>query len=330
MLALAGPAYCSFTAVIGPVNGAPNPALADEMHLFADLDGGLYAPALLEELVSNSSYKANLFKMKNIVATGAPLSKHVGDVLAEKNIVTPMIGSTEGGWWNTIPVAPIAHLTDGRGLDDKLDWRDWAYFRFHPWSGATFEHAHADLYELVAVKTLESHWSMCFFKIPELKGMTVFRTKDLWSPHPDPAKRERGLWRYRGRTDDLVVLTGEVKMYVASAEDRLKATNPNIKAALAGGQGRKTPFLLLEVRVPETVNGDVDGVEKDYLDDVWKTVEEVNETILAETRFKQGLVLIASKEKPFVRLPKGTVDRRLTLGLYEQEIDEMYEKARLL
>ncbi|KAF2815286.1 acetyl-CoA synthetase-like protein, partial [Mytilinidion resinicola] len=324
MLAVAGPVFCGVMSVVGPASKVPTPALADEMHRFANIDGGLYAPAFLEDLIANPSYKPNLLKLKCIIFAGAPLSKLPGDFLAQQNIISPMIGSTEGAWWSTVPVIPMKHLTNGRQLDSKLDWRDWEYYRFHPWSGATFEPAHDDLYELVAVKTPESHLTMNFWKVPELKDITTFRTKDLFSPHPDPAKAEKGLWRYRGRTDDLIVLTGEVKMYVASAEERLKTANPLIKDAVAGGQGRRIPFLLLELRAPSYVNGDRNGAELGNLEDVWKTVEKVNETILAETRFKKELVLIAGKDKPFLRLPKGPVDRRQTLGLYAQEIEEMY------
>ncbi|KAF2501326.1 acetyl-CoA synthetase-like protein [Lophium mytilinum] len=315
LCALAGPVFSGFTAVVGPASKIPTPALADEMHRLANIDGGLYAPALLEDLIANPSYKANLLKLSNVIFSGAPLSKPSGDLLAQKGIVAPMIGSTEGAWWSTVP------------LDGKLDWRDWEYYRFHPSSGATFEPAHDDLYELVAVKTPESHVTMNFWKVPELKGITTFRTKDLFSPHPDPVKAEKGLWRYRGRTDDLIVLTGEVKMYVASAEERLKTANPLIKAAVAGGQGRKVPFLLLELRAIEEENKNTNSEELGNLEDIWKTVEEVNKTILAQTRFRKELVLIAGNDKPFVRLPKGPVDRRQTLGLYEQEIEAMYAKA---
>jgi len=118
-------------------------------------------------------------------------------------------------------------------------------------------------------------------------------------------------------------------MYVGTAEDRLKSKNSMIKAVLAGGQGRKTPFLLLELRAPDSANGYAKGDDQDYLEDVWKTVEEVNEAILPQTRFKKELVLVAGEEKPFARLPKGAVDRRNTLRLYEQEIQDMYKKAQL-
>ncbi|KAH7049453.1 hypothetical protein B0J12DRAFT_700085 [Macrophomina phaseolina] len=83
----------------------------------------------------------------------------------------------------------------------------------------------------------------------EVEVANTFNSKDLCSPHPGPDRTRlgAGLWKCRGRTDDLVVLTGELKMYAGGIEESVRCHHPQVKHALVAGYGRRVPFMLLEV-----------------------------------------------------------------------------------
>lgn len=346
-----GPFYNAIL-VLGPPDLPVTPAIAAAVHTHANISGGFYSPGLVEELAADPAHRAGLARLDVVAFGGAPLAKNVGDWLARVGNLRPVIGSTEAGLWLTIPTVNFVphgrREGEGEGGAGDGDPGDWEYFRFHPFFGARLELVteNPDMYELVIERTPESYAYTNLFKVKELPGLTEFRSKDLWTPHPDPEKREKGLWKYRGRTDDLVLLTGEVKMYSASAEEHLRASHEKIRAALIGGAGRSRPFLLLELADTEGADGFGDGLKQGeevieingekktnvnaVLDGLWPVIQEANEHLAVETHLLKELVLIASKEKPFVRLGKGTVDRRSTFRSYEKEIESMYARVGIL
>ena len=350
LTALSWAPFYSMILVLGPPDIPVTAPIADAVHRFGNIDGGFYSPGLVEELATNPTYRDNLANLNLIGFGGAPLAKGVGDWLAKVGNLRPIIGSTEGGVWVTVPT--VNFVPRGQKAELKEEHRgdpaDWEYFRFHPYFGARFElvTSNPDLYELIVHHTPESYSYTNFFKIKELPNLTEFRSKDLWSPHPDPRKHEKGLWKYMGRTDDLILLTGEVKMYAASAEEHLRASHEKIKAALIGGAGKSRPFLLLELLDPEGdrilrngfkkgeeivgINGQKKTDADLVIEEIWPVIEEANEHLVAETRLLKGLVLVATKEKPFVRLGKGSVDRRSTFRLYDKEIESMYARIGIL
>lgn len=182
-----------------------------------------------------------------------------------------------------------------------------------------FDHHVGPYHELVVKRTPFSEEYTSFFdSVPSAK--IEFRTKDLWSRHPDPAKSH--LWKYEGRTDDLIVLSGEVKMYAAQLEERLKNCE-GIQHALAGGQQRPVPFLLLEaIEAPQTED---DAAR--LLDKIWPAIEEHNRNVLETTQLRKELAMVAPKGRPFARVAKGAVDRRNTFKAFEQDISRLYEQA---
>lgn len=300
------------------------------MHQFARLDGGIYPPSLLQDLVRDEDKRERLRSLKVILYGGAPLERRCGEWLVANlgNRLRSLIGSTEGTMWPTqVPVDPIA---------------DWQYTHFHPASGATFVPVNASISSLPGDQEEgeeegeQQLYELIFERSPEMEAYTnLFRyaphldrwpTKDLWTPHPDPAKRASH-WRYRGRTDDLVLLSGEVKMYAAQLEARIE-THPLVRAALVGGNQRKWPFLLVEI------DGQDEQQRYRILDEqVWPWIDKllssgsknVQGSLQHEAvRLRRSLVLVADPKRPFVRTPKGFVQRNATWKLYEREIEELY------
>ena len=52
-------------------------------------------------------------------------------------------------------------------------------------------------------------------------------------------------------------------------------------------------------------------------------IEEANKSSPAFSRIFKEMILIASKNKPMLRAPKGTVQRKATLSNYEGEINAL-------
>ncbi|KAG9725918.1 acetyl-CoA synthetase-like protein, partial [Aureobasidium melanogenum] len=229
--------------------------------------------------------------------------------------VSSALGSTEGGLWLT---------------GSSPDPADQGYFLIHPFMAPDFQHTDADLYELVIKRTPQSEAYTNFFRCIDStpshlathfgfnngEQATEFRTKDLFSPHPT----KPGLWKYRCRKDDLVLLSGEIKMYAGAIEEAISA-HPAIGAVVVGGQYRSRPFLLVEPAMSITTNDQ----KAEFVDEIWAAVEAENGKHHESARLQKELVIIVGSGKTMVRTPKGTVDRKATLGAFVGEIDDVYK-----
>ncbi|KAI9812571.1 MAG: hypothetical protein M1827_004560 [Pycnora praestabilis] len=286
--------------VLGPARKPASATTADQVHEYGNVLCGTYPPALLEELVRQPNLHENLKKLDVVRWGGAPLDKATGDWLAKHVRPQAIIGSTENGDWPSIESSP----------------EDWEYFHFHQAMGASFEHNGDDLYELIIVRKPElAAYQTVFIAYPDLCHCS---TKDLWRKHPTKADH----WKYVGRTDDLVVLTGEVKLYPTNMEKELEK-HETIRSALIGGQGKLRPFVLLEL-AGETPASEAERERS--IEKIWSAVEAANELCAEKGRLTRPLVAIAAPEKPFVKIWKGTLDRRATIKLYEREVKTLYEE----
>ncbi|GME37732.1 acetyl-synthetase-like protein [Neofusicoccum parvum] len=293
--------------VLGPATLPPSPPLFTRIHAHASppLTGLFAPPSLLEDLVRHHD-AAPLASLSTLIFAGAPLAPAAGNALAPLGSLCTCVGSTEGSYWPLLRPRRAA---------------DWPYVAPHPAMGAVFEPRADGLCELVVVRTPASEACTNFFCGEGAGGREVWRTRDLWEGHPEGG----GLWRYRGRVDDLVVLSGEVKMYAGAVEERVGGRGA-VRAALVGGDGRRVPFLLVEGVDGEEGEDDDDERERRVLEEVWPYVEEANEDVGPKTKLRRGLMLVARRDKPFARTAKGSVDRRNTFRAYEKEVDALYEK----
>jgi acyl-coenzyme A synthetase/AMP-(fatty) acid ligase len=320
------PIYLDCVGVMAPPQRLIDADLADEMHRYARLDGGMYHPSLLQDLVRDENKRQELGKLRSIFYSGSPLETTTGQWLASTfGTVRNLLGSTESFGW------PIAEVID--------PVNDWNYIHFYPTNGLHFEpvglesvkdatesgeesNEDGELYELIVHRTPETEaLTNIFLSRPDA---TEWPTRDLWKPHPDPAKK--GHWLYRGRTDDLVVLSGEIKMYAAYLEDKISSAHPLIRTALIGGNQRKWPFLLLELIDSTTATADATTTTSSTtLDEIWSHLTKINALYThGSVHLRRSLVLVVDKSRPFVRLAKGSVARNPTYELYKQEIDNLY------
>ncbi|KAH8699187.1 hypothetical protein BGW36DRAFT_294468 [Talaromyces proteolyticus] len=306
------PVYLDIIGIMAPPDKVITAEVADEIHRYARLDGGIYHPSLLEDVVRDEQKREEFRNFKIVFYSGSPLETITGDWLATTfGIVRNIVGSTEGFSW------PALEIIDPT--------KDWNYTHFYPIKGLTFIPVGLDgaygidgeLYELVVQRTAETEKFTNFFHAkPEAQE---WRTKDLWKPHPDSAKP--GHWLYQGRTDDLVVLSGEIKMYAGALEAKISA-HPLMRSALVGGHQRKWPFLLLEL-VDQPA--DLAEAERVLDESIWAEVDVINtKTAHDSVRLRRSLVLVADARRPFVRLAKGSVARNPTFELYKEDIEKLY------
>lgn len=110
----------------------------------------------------------------------------------------------------------------------------------------------------------------------------------------------------------------------AAAMENSVASNSAIEAAIVRGQGRKKPFLLVEVDEEHCLAFGAESREE-VIDLLWPAILEVNFASTEATRLMKSLIIIADSARPFVRTAKGTIARNETLALYENEIELLYK-----
>ncbi|KAG9666459.1 acetyl-CoA synthetase-like protein, partial [Aureobasidium melanogenum] len=311
------PVYLSTIIILGPAGVRPDKQTVLDVLRDAPVSAASFPPSLLEELIADPVCRKALKQLKKIVYGGAPLAAWTTRIVASEfeGTVSSALGSTEGGLWLT---------------GSSPDPADQGYFLIHPFMAPDFQHTDADLHELVIKRTPQSEAYTNFFRCIDStpshlathfgfnngEQATEFRTKDLFSPHPT----KPGLWKYRCRKDDLILLSGEVKMYAGAIEEAISA-HPAIGAVVVGGQYRSRPFLLVEPAMAITTNDQ----KEEFVDEIWPAVKAENEKHHESARLQKELVIVVGSGKTMVRTPKGTVDRKATLSAFEGEIDDVYK-----
>ncbi|MCJ1347966.1 hypothetical protein MMC31_006196 [Peltigera leucophlebia] len=304
LLALQMTIFLSTVMVMGPASVLPPAAdtVAQIIIRHGAVESSLMPPSLIEDLCADpSSLELIRKQVKYIDFAGAPLRQRVGNLLAPYLRLMPGIGSTEAR-----PYWPRARN------DDLNPAEDWKWYSFRPSMGIFFEQrTKGGLYELVFRRQEGcERWQQIFHMYPNLDE---YSTKDLWAKHPT----REGLWEFAGRMDDLIILSHGEDLF-ASKIERVIEGDSRVKTALVGGEGRKRPFLILEL-----IEGIVNSAEPEnpaLTANIWPAIEKANEFCSEYVRLSRELTIFASPSKPLMSTAKGTVARRDSLALYAKEI----------
>ncbi|EOD47580.1 putative nrps-like enzyme protein [Neofusicoccum parvum UCRNP2] len=288
--------------LLPPPGRIPTAEMAIEILQLRKPWSGLFAPSVLEDISETSDGLSALSGMEFAFFAGAPLAKEAGDRITQVTRLTSMIGSTEACF--------ISSLVNN-------DPGDWQYFEWSAYSGVVMEDAGEGegLHECVIKPLVEPKYLGVFYTFPEV---TEWRTKDLFEAHPT----KPGLWRYRGRRDDVLVLSNGEKFNPVSFE-KTAENHPLVRGALVVGQSRFQPALLIEPdweRVQSLGNQDLAHL----LEEVWPAIETANRDAPAHAQVWKNKIAFTKKEKPFLRAAKGSVQRRATVSTYDAEIDALY------
>ncbi|CAK4034303.1 hypothetical protein DOTSEDRAFT_73214 [Lecanosticta acicola] len=259
----------------------------------------IFPPSVLEEIAEAPRGMEALGTLEYCFYGGGPLALGIGNKVTHVTHLLPVIGSTEAG------------LMPCRMPEDRHEWRA---FEWAPGSGIDMEPEQDSdaLYECV-IKPADRRFQGIFHTFP---GISEWRTKDLFERHPN----NKNLWFYKGRKDDVLVLSNGEKFNPVGFEKTLES-NALIKGALVVGQARFQTGLIIEPEWSLVPHGT--GPEQ-LLDEFWPLIEEANAASPAHGRVWRSKVAIAKRDKPFKRSPKGSINRRQTTDLYKPEIDAIY------
>ncbi|KAL9046301.1 MAG: hypothetical protein Q9214_000832 [Letrouitia sp. 1 TL-2023] len=293
------PVYYNMTSVVVP----PVPLTAgivDAVHKYGNVQACCLPPSILVDISKNSAYIEHLKGMKFAMYGGGPLPKDAGDKIMQETgtMIFSLLGTTE------TMLLPL----------EFPNKEEWEYHRFSACLGAEFRHHWDDLYELVIVRDSRLDLSQAAFATRP--GCEEFSPQDLYSKHPT----KEGLWRYAGRTDDVIVFVNGEKLNPITMEGIIGG-HPEVESALMFGTHRFQSGVLIEAKKPITSHDEAARL----LESLWPFIERANQSCPAHGRIMKGMVSFTTQQKPMARAGKGTVQRGNTLKLYEDEIKSLYD-----
>ncbi|KAL8638538.1 MAG: hypothetical protein Q9228_004312 [Teloschistes exilis] len=290
-----------------PILGYPGvPVTADyvdAMHQVDMVEMSIVAPSTLQDIVASPAFSRNLSRLDAIWYGGGPLPSSAGALVTIKTKLFNLMGSSEMA---CIPTEEV-----GRQY--------WEYLKFSPKIGYQMRKQSDDLFEL------------CFIRKPHLdRFQSIFctfpdrhehSTRDLYSRHPTIPD----LWKYAGRSDDIIVLSNGEKVNPIWMEN-LVAAHPDVQSALVVGHARFQTALLVEPK--ESLSSETDKIK--YINNLWPTVQGGNAQCETHARISRELLILTSSEKPFLRAGKGTIQRKMTVEFYHDEIENAYNMFEAL
>ena len=314
--------YNDFTPVI-PAEWPLQSANANYLHAQGNVQAAWYSPAFLIDIVHNSSWLENISKLSNVFYSGGILSTEIGDAISRHTRLCGSMASTEAG------------ILPGEMPAPEM----WNYSRYNERLGHAFRHYTGDMYELVYTrdKTKELFQSV-FYTLPDTE---TYETRDLFVQHPTCA----GWWRPAGRIDDLVIMSDAKKLNPLPYEAVIEK-QPGIATALICGTGRSRPAVLVQPSQwpvskqenhekgkgnDEQEKQEEEEEQRNFIEAAWTGIDRANEAGPAYGRLIKELVVVTKKYKPMIKAGgKDTVQRKASLQLYHDEINEAYLRAESL
>lgn len=197
---------------------------------------------------------------------------------------------------------------------------DWAYFYWHPThSGIEMRETDDGLFELFLVKDPSLRlYQGIFITFPDIEEWSM---NDLYARHPDPTKTF--LYTYRGRKDDVIVLSNGEKITPALMEATLMSS-PLARGAMVVGRGHFQPAVLVDLaeEPPKGVIKRHQMVER-----LLPVIAEANIHAPGHGKLDQYHIVFADPRKPITYLGQGKIQRSRTYAMYQRDIEEVYKVA---
>lgn len=294
------PIYYTATVVLGPADRPPTGRLASEIMKHYDLRALFCPPTIFEQLVMEPEGLEQAKRLDFLLYAGGPLTTTTGDLLSQVTDVCQFYGATE--------TSAISALVPKR--------EDWASLEWHPILRVDMQPYEDDAYEMVLHNDPQRQ-GVCslFCNFPDIEE---WHTKDLFRPHPT----KPNLWRFHGRTDDIIVLSNGSKFNPTPSEGII-AGHKLLSGAVIVGLGRFQPALLVELR---------DGVDlpsEAVIEDIWPTVQQANAQAPGHGIVIRSMIAVATAKR-FERAGKGTIIRKLTAENFRPEIEALYSEDSAL
>ena len=197
---------------------------------------------------------------------------------------------------------------------------DWAYFKYSESTGFRFDPIAQEEREMKIVYDKKvSSIQAIFTTFP---GITEYHTKDLYVPHPN----KQGLWQYRGRSDDVIIFSNNLNFNPIYVEQTVSA-HPAVSALLLVGDGQPTPAFLLEPAAP-LQDGHQEDHKRQLVDKLWPLISQACAQGGLPVDTSPEMVILTTPTKPSCRAGKGSVQRKLSVSLYEDELKEAFARSK--
>lgn len=296
MALIALPIYSSAaTVVLGPADRPPTGHLVSEIMQRYRLRALFCPPTIFEQLVIEPEGLEQAKRLDFLLYAGGPLSTSTVNLLSQVTDVCQFYGSTETGAFPAL--IPLRE--------------DWASLEWHPSCRVDMQPTEDEAYEMVLHRdpTLQGIRSLsCNFP-----NVDEWHTRDLFRPHPT----KPNLWRFHGRTDDIIVLSNGEK-FNPSPSEAIITGHQLLSGAVIVGLARFQPALLVEPR---------DGVDiptETVIEEIWPTVEQANAQAPGHARVIRSMIAVVYGFKRFERAGKETVIRKMTAERFAPELEALY------
>ncbi|RYC65868.1 hypothetical protein CHU98_g278 [Xylaria longipes] len=285
-----------------PPHILPDASLINAIRKQYKLQALILTPSIVEQLLQEPGAMELFMGLEFLITSGAPLNPSIGDRLSTVVPLLSPFGTTE-----TFLIPELA-----------VEPEDWAWHEFNPLFRHEMQLFDPDecTYELVVFADENNKDTTAVYH--NLPGTKEYHTKDLFTRHP-----AKPLFKYYGRSDDIIVLANGHKLNPIPLEAHLQS-HALLKGALMIGNARTQTVLIVEPR--EALNR---PDQEQLLERLWPLVEESNLLISQQGRVQRGMILCTQPEKPLVRTGKGTIIRKLSQALYQSDIDKLYTNLSL-
>lgn len=166
--------------------------------------------------------------------------------------------------------------------------------------------------------------------------LEVYHTRDLFRAvrrkkgggEVGEGEKEEIYWQSAGRVDDFIKLSTLTKFHSGQIESILERWCEEVQTCLVGGEGKIRPWVIVELRQKKKKEEMENGNGTTMLtppESFWLAVDKANEILYSEAKIQREFVVFTDEERPIQRTGKGSVDRKKTVGLYEREIEALYE-----
>ena len=292
------------TTVIYPLSGLPPSAqmAVDCLH-HQKVDIITLIPPFAEEMGRNRDVLEFLsHRIKTVMWAGGDVSLQTGNTISSKLNLFTSCGSTETGLW------PILR-SSGPWHSDR-----WKFMKFHEAMNMKFEERSQGIFQGYIVRNPQNEYQQPVFKI--FPTLQKYDTGDLFAPH----WRDPQFWQYYGRADDMQVFSSG-EMYHPTSVEQLITGHPDVQDALLVGSRRSQAALLLEMEESKACEP---AKREKMIEHLWPTINQANQICPAYAKITKQHVVFTNPEKPMARSAKGTVQRQITVLLYEKELDELF------
>ncbi|KAK5946826.1 putative NRPS-like protein biosynthetic cluster [Knufia obscura] len=259
-------------------------------------------PYVLKLLAEKDEGITELVKAKIVMYGGSTCPDALGDELVSKGVrLAGNYGATETG-----------HIMNSfRPEGDN----EWSYNRLHR---PVADHVLMDeispgVFECVALDGLPSKDTTNSDDPPN-----SFRTRDLFTRHPDPKKSN--YWKYLSRLDDRLTLINGEKVLPIPIEGHICQHELIQEAAVFGVQRTVPGVIVFRSEHAADLSDEV------FLDKIWSQIEEANSQAETFSHIPRDLVVMRPFDEVYPRTDKGTIIRAQLYEQYKDTIQAAYDR----